>query len=115
MKMAATHQLADPAAARAFAMENPLYYYGLLAVEFGCCMAGGFLAGVTAKHDESLNGASSSVLMILIEAGFAGVDPHSAPAKILRALVYLAASWLGGYLRALQVRRRVIAMPVLTD
>ena len=114
MKMAAAHRLADPNAARAFAIGDPLYYYGVLTAEFLCCMAGGFLAGVTARHDEALNGLLSALFMVAIEAGFAAMDPHPLPVKILRAFGYLAASALGGYLRAVQVRRRVSATVVAT-
>lgn len=109
MKMATAHRFSDPTVARAFALGNPLYYYGVLTVEFACCMAGGFLAGVAARHDELLNGLLSAFFMVAIEAGFAGMDPHPLPVKILRAFGYIAASGLGGYLRAVQVRRRVSA------
>lgn len=116
MKIAAAHHLPDPTTARNLAFANPLYYYGVLTVELACCIAGGFLAGVTARHDEALNGLLSAALMVLIEAGFAQMDPHPLPVKIVRTVGYVAAAWLGGYLRALQVRRRpAAALPAISN
>jgi fructose-specific phosphotransferase system IIC component len=85
---------------------NPFYYYGILAVQIVCSVIGGYLAGVTAKHDEALNGLLSSLIVVLISLGFHALDPHPLPIRLLRLGGYVTASALGGYLRALQVGRK---------
>lgn len=85
---------------------NPYYYYGILAVQVIGGLVGGYLAGVTARHDEALNGLLSSLTVVVINVAFRGMDPHPFSTQILKIACIVAASALGGYLHTLEVRRR---------
>jgi len=85
---------------------NPSYYYGILAIQIICAIIGGYLAGVTARHDEALNGMLSSLLVVLIAAIFHALDPHPLTIHVVKIVGIVAASALGGYLRSHQLRRQ---------
>jgi hypothetical protein len=85
---------------------NPYFYYGILAAQVLFGALGGYLAGVTARHDEALNGLLSSSLVVFISAGFHALDPHPLSIRVLKIVVIVIASALGGYLRTVVVRRK---------
>jgi hypothetical protein len=85
---------------------NPYFYYGILAAQVLFGALGGYLAGVTARHDEALNGLLSSSLVVFISAGFHALDPHPLSIRVLKIVVIVIASALGGYLRTVVVRHQ---------
>ena len=85
---------------------NPYYYYGILVVQLICAFLGGHLAGVTARHDEALNGLLSSLAVVLISVSFHALDPHPLAIHILKIAGIVLASALGGYARTVVVRRK---------
>jgi hypothetical protein len=85
---------------------NPYYYYGILAAQIIFGALGGYLAGVTARHDEALNGLLSSSLVVFISASLHGLDPHPLSIRVLKIVVVIIASALGGYLRNVEVHRK---------
>lgn len=103
--VAATH---SPVALEHEIIWNPMYYYGILAIQVACSVFGGYLAGVTARHDEVLNGFLSSIINVLITALFHALDPHSFSVKLMKALAIVAAAGLGGYLRARKARQSAL-------
>jgi hypothetical protein len=99
---------AAPALAMQQIIWNPYYYYGILAIQLLFGFLGGYLAGVTARHDEVLNGLLSSLTVVLITASFHALDPHPVAIHILKNAGFVVASTLGGYLRALEVHRKAL-------
>src|SRR5882672_6136652 len=85
---------------------NPYYYYGILAVQLIGGFLGGYLAGVTARHDETLNGLLSSLTVVLLSVSFHALDPHPLAIHILKIAGIVLASALGGYARTVVVRRK---------
>lgn len=85
---------------------NPYYYYGILAVQLIGGFLGGYLAGVTARHDETLNGLLSSLTVVLLSVSFRALDPHPLAIHILKIAGIVLASTLGGYARTIVVRRK---------
>jgi hypothetical protein len=105
--VAATH---SPAAVQHEIIWNPFYYYGILGIQLACGVLGGYLAGVTARHDEVLNGFLSSIIPMLVTALFHALDPHSISTKVVKMAAIVAAAGLGGYLRARKARRVAAAI-----
>lgn len=83
-------------------------YVAQLVVGLGCSVLGGYLAGRLAKHDELLNGASSSFLCIALGAYtlLAGKDSHSLALQVLLFVGSPALGLLGGYLSLMRRRAR---------
>lgn len=88
---------------------NPFFYYGMLILQFACNTLGGYLAGVTARRDEVLNGFLSSLISIVVTSLFHALDPHPLSIKIVKVVGIVAAAGLGGYLCALKARRRALS------
>ena len=99
---AATH---SPAALQHEIIWNPFFYYGVLVLQLVCSVLGGYLAGLTAQHDEVLNGLLSSLISVLITTLFHALDPHPFSIRLLKVVGIVAAAGLGGYLRARKARR----------
>jgi hypothetical protein len=100
--VAATH---SPTALQREIIWNPFYYYGILVIQLVCSVVGGYLAGVTARHDEVLNGLLSSIIIVVITTLFHALDPHPFSVRLLKVLAIIVACGIGGYLRARQARR----------
>ena len=83
---------------------NPFFYYGIMALEFVFSCFGGYLAGVTAKHDETLNGFLSSLISVLIAVTFHALDPHPFSVRLMKIAGIVAASGLGGYVRGVYIQ-----------
>jgi len=103
--VAATH---SPAALQHEIIWNPFYYYGILALQIACSVLGGYLAGVTARHDEVLNGFLSSIISVAVTTLFHALDPHPFSIKVVKVVGIVAAAGLGGYLRAWKARRSIL-------
>lgn len=100
--VAAAH---SPAALQHEIIWNPFYYYGILVIQLVCSVVGGYLAGVTARHDEVLNGLLSSIISVVITTLFHALDPHSFSIRLLKVLGIIVACGIGGYLCARKARR----------
>lgn len=77
-----------------------------------CTVLGGYVAAWIAGHDEQLNGALSSIVLLALGlVGLAsGRSSSSATLAQLGALLLTPVlAWTGGFLRALQLRRRARA------
>src|SRR5579863_9189648 len=90
IKLAASHQISSTVPAREMVLSNPVVYAVIVALQIVSCIPGGFLAGVTARHHEALNGLVSSVVVILLRAGLQGADPHPQSIRILKMAGYVA-------------------------
>lgn len=97
----ATH---SPAALQHQIIWNPLFYYGILAIQLVCSVVGGYLAGVTARHDEVLNGFLSSLIPVVITSLFHALDPHPFSIRLFKVFAIVATAGTGGYLCALKAR-----------
>jgi putative membrane protein (TIGR04086 family) len=94
------------AVVRALSFSDPSIYYGSIAINCACAVLGGYLAAVTARRSEALNGLASSLVFVALEV--AGIrlsfDPHPVQVHVLHMVGIVIASWLGGYLRGMRVR-----------
>ena len=54
-------------------------------------IVGGYLAGVTARHDEVLNGLLSSIISVLITTLFHTLDPHPFFIRLLKVVGIIVA------------------------
>ena len=94
---------------RAFAYDDPVMYYGGMTITFACCILGGWLSAFTARAAERVNG----LLVFLIPGGmhFAKFghrgDQHALVVQLLYVSVFALGGWLGGSLRAAQVKKRI--------
>jgi hypothetical protein len=104
--LAVKQHLSQPDIIRQLVLANPLVYYGCLSIALVCCIFGGYLAGITAKQAEVINGMASALLMILMGIPFQATDPHPLSIRLLKVVGCIVASGLGGYLRTLQLRRK---------
>jgi hypothetical protein len=86
---------------------NPLFIAAQVVIGAGCSLLGGYIAARLAGHDERLNGAASSVVSLVsgIVAIALGHDPQQLTLHVLILPVKPALGYVGGYLRASQVRR----------
>lgn len=94
----------SPAALQHEIIWNPVYYYGIFTLQLACSVFGGYLAGVTARRDEVLNGSLSSIITIAISSLFQALDPHPLSIKAIKMIGIVVAAGLGGYLRARKAR-----------
>ena len=94
-------------AVRSIILSTPGLYYGGVGIDCACCILGGYLAAVTARRNESLNGLAASLLFVAVEIFGMNqhIDPHPLPVHVLHVLGIVLGSWLGGYLRGAQVRK----------
>lgn len=100
--VAATH---SPAALQHEIISNPFYYYGILVLQLASSVLGGYLAGLTAQHDQVLNGLLSSLISVLVTTLFHSLDPHPFSIRLLKVIGIVAAAGMGGYLRARKARQ----------
>jgi hypothetical protein len=63
-----------------------------------------YLAGVTAKHDEMLNGFLSSIFSVAISTLFHALDPHPFAIRLLKVAGIVVAAGMGGFLCARRAR-----------
>jgi hypothetical protein len=106
IKVAVAHTPKDQIAGAVSAAthRSPLVYSVQLLIGLACSVLGGYVAAWSAKHDEILNGALSSILCttlgVWLIASGKGTEPLWEEALLLIASPIFAA--LGGYLRARQ-------------